>query len=665
MGSSSYEVLVMQGGKWRIHAQFPASAREDAIDEAKMLESMPGLGGIKVVRDEFDSVSGMHKEHTVFKSKVATPQAASGARYDKYMQRAAQSKMDDMDFGDGALDGGGGGGGGRGSSGTGGGVLSGGMGVVVKLMLVLLFSIAISATLTGILSAFLPYKTLAGIHLYGQVRANVLMVSAIVFFLLSMLVSFKAFMARDQLDIDLPTPGIGRRGRKEVKGRAPSKSRVSSEQREQDIIDARNKRNAEDGLKELKEKQAKKSKKTEEERTIDELTAKEAALEKRKKKKKQNDEDEAPEAEEKPAQEKPVKEEPAPEEKEEKPEPEDDSQLTPAAQAQKTVLMGFFAESIRELPAERKKMDNYNRFGVNLFLAGATEALGGARNLDGQTISEILAESLSVMGLKPEHAAAFANRYEDYLLQDARYMQMFQAGRSTMSSYLGGDKSTVKNLDGHLHEWNKPKAPDDPEKEVVVMFTDIVGSTAMTHEKGNLAAQEVVRAHNQVVRDALAKTHGHEIKHTGDGIMASFEKVTDSLLCAQQMQFLIRLHNEQMPAIPLKVKVGINAGRVVVEESDLYGVTVQMAARIVDKSKEGRVLVSDTVYGMAKGGSWQFVKRGPFFLKGIDGPAFLHELVWDDKADITQIQAEAEAERPKLEQAYAAASGLPPSDQPK
>jgi len=104
---------------------------------------------------------------------------------------------------------------------------------------------------------------------------------------------------------------------------------------------------------------------------------------------------------------------------------------------------------------------------------------------------------------------------------------------------------------------------------------------------------------------------------------------------------------------------------VVMEEKDLYGVTVQMAARIVDKAKADQIFVSDTVYGMAKGGTWRFVKRGPYYLKGIDGPAYLQELVWDDKVDTATVEAAAVAERPQLEQLYVAASGKPlPGAQP-
>ena len=615
-GSTSYEVQVMQGGKWRIHAQFPPSGRDDALEEAKTLESMPGLSGIKVVRDNYDDRTGLHKEHVIYKhvpkkapSSDSAPSGGSpssgGGKYSHYMARAQANRMDDIDFGD--------------EDPAARPRKTSTLGVFTKLLLILLFSIALAALVVGLMNGFLPYKKILGIKFYGGMRSDIMMGTAIGTFLLSVLVTYFMFMRGDELD--KPNLELQERMRKREEAK-----RKTEQKKEESRLEKEQRKEEEERLKKEAEEKLKREAEVEEKAQAEEEAPKEEAEE---------------------------------ETQEEPKEEEEYSGLSPAAEAQKAVLMGFFGEAIRALPAERKKMDNYNRFGVNLYLAGAAEALGGTRNLDSESIAQILASSLGVMGLKPEHAEAFANRYEDYLLQDARYMEMFQSGRQTMTNFLGGDKESAQGLDQALHEWNKPKAPEDPEKEVVVMFTDIVGSTAMTHEKGNLAAQEVVRAHNRVVRDALAKTGGKEIKHTGDGIMASFQKVTDSLLSTQQMQMMIELHNQQNPEIPLKVKIGINAGRVVMEEKDLYGVTVQMAARIVDKAKADQIFVSDTVYGMAKGGNWRFVKRGPYYLKGIDGPAYLQEVVWDDKADIKAVEAAAEAERPQLEQAYVAASGKP------
>ncbi len=609
---TSYEVQVMQGGSWRIHAQFPHDGKEDAVEEAKTLESMSGIGDIKVVRDSFDASTGLHNEHIVYKVSRGGGGAPPPKDYSKLVQRGG-AKAPQFDTQSSAS---------KRSSG------SSGLGVLSKLLLVIIFSLAIASVVTGISSSVIPFKKVMGIAMYGKNRANVLFFIFIVFFVVSASFTFRAFMARDELNIP-------------ERNQRPAKPKADKRRQKQEIKTKEEKTKREERKRREEERKQKEEKRKKEEaadiqRKADEeaIKAAEEALGKAK------EEAGAPEEE---APEEAPEEEAAPDE-------ELEPMLSAHEEQQKLVMMSFFGESIKNLPAERKKMDNYNRFGVNLYLAGATEALGSERGLDTEVSEQILSDSLQVMGMAQEQADAFSKRYEEYLLTDARYMQMFQFGRRDMSGYIGGDGSSALKLDDSLHEWNKPAEPENPEKQIVVMFTDIVGSTAMTHEKGNLGAQEIVRAHNKVVREALSKFRGDEIKHTGDGIMASFEKVNDSLNATAHMQRLIQIHNQNEPSVPLKVKIGIAMGSVVVEENDLYGVTVQMAARIVDKAAEGLILVSDTVYGMAKGGDVKFIKRGPYLMKGIDGPASLYQLLWDDKADLAQLQAEADAENALLSQ---------------
>ena len=76
-----------------------------------------------------------------------------------------------------------------------------------------------------------------------------------------------------------------------------------------------------------------------------------------------------------------------------------------------------------------------------------------------------------------------------------------------------------------------------------VMFTDIVGSTEMTARLGDSAALELVRAHDALVRRGLEAHGGREVKHTGDGIMASFDKVQNSVRAAADIQRRFAAYN--------------------------------------------------------------------------------------------------------------------------
>ena len=69
-----------------------------------------------------------------------------------------------------------------------------------------------------------------------------------------------------------------------------------------------------------------------------------------------------------------------------------------------------------------------------------------------------------------------------------------------------------------------------------ILFTDIEGSTKLTQELGDARAMAVVRAHDQIVEAALAKHGGSEVKHTGDGVMASFVSVVGGAATAIEIQ---------------------------------------------------------------------------------------------------------------------------------
>ena len=128
-----------------------------------------------------------------------------------------------------------------------------------------------------------------------------------------------------------------------------------------------------------------------------------------------------------------------------------------------------------------------------------------------------------------------------------------------------------------------------------VMFTDIVGSTEMTARLGDLRALELVRAHDAFVRTALAETEGREVKHLGDGIMAAFAEPARSLDCARRVRRQLTRFNETAEH-PFEVRIGLHAGEPVVEGSDLFGSTVQMASRLCAAAEPGAILVSRELY---------------------------------------------------------------------
>jgi class 3 adenylate cyclase len=168
---------------------------------------------------------------------------------------------------------------------------------------------------------------------------------------------------------------------------------------------------------------------------------------------------------------------------------------------------------------------------------------------------------------------------------------------------------------------------------VTILFTDLASSTALTQRLGDAKAQELVRAHNSIVREALATIGGTEIKHTGDGIMASFPTASGALECAVAIQrgvveWADRAHRDA----PLQVHIGLNAGEPVAEERDLFGTSVQLARRICDHATAGQILASNVVRELAAGKGFLFADIGGVVPKGFEDPVRLYEVRWREEA---------------------------------
>lgn len=193
--------------------------------------------------------------------------------------------------------------------------------------------------------------------------------------------------------------------------------------------------------------------------------------------------------------------------------------------------------------------------------------------------------------------------------------------------FLGDMDSIVAYVHDFLGDSPAARATAVPElghgSLVTLMFTDMEGSTALTQRLGDALAQEVLRKHNAVIRDALRAHAGREIKHTGDGIMASFGSAIRALECAIGIQRGIAEGD-------VRVRVGLNAGEPVAEDEDLFGTSVQLAARVCGQAEPGQVLVSNVVRELAAGKGFLFSDRGDAALRGFEDPVRLYELRWEE-----------------------------------
>ena len=312
---------------------------------------------------------------------------------------------------------------------------------------------------------------------------------------------------------------------------------------------------------------------------------------------------------------------PADEDDEEKDEAAGDSDFKESV----VQMMTFLETSLASLATKEFKFDSINKFGCHLFLAGAAEGASHTAGLNHDQFVEMLGKSVEVLGSNPDMAKKFSEKYEEYLLEP-KYAEMFRSGGDAIEEFLSGSGKDVSGaLADALEQWNKPAAESvEKDKLVTVLFTDLVGSTKMTQELGDAGAQEILRKHNEIVRNGLAKFQGVEVKHTGDGIMARFSVTSNGVESAIWMQEAIAANNEATPDRAVNIRIGINTGEPIQEDGDIFGTTVQLAARICDKGKTGHVMTSNVVRELCAGRQIRFEDCGAFDLKGVEGPVTLY-----------------------------------------
>jgi class 3 adenylate cyclase len=159
-----------------------------------------------------------------------------------------------------------------------------------------------------------------------------------------------------------------------------------------------------------------------------------------------------------------------------------------------------------------------------------------------------------------------------------------------------------------------------------VLFTDIVDSIALTQRLGDDAAMALLQVHDAIVRDALGAWGGREVKHTGDGIMACFLSAVAAARCATRIQRALAQHERGNRELPVKVRIGAAAGEPVENHLDLFGSTVQLAARLCSHAQPEQSLVSNVVAELCIGKDVTFQDLGEISLKGFDRPIRVHAI---------------------------------------
>jgi class 3 adenylate cyclase len=161
-----------------------------------------------------------------------------------------------------------------------------------------------------------------------------------------------------------------------------------------------------------------------------------------------------------------------------------------------------------------------------------------------------------------------------------------------------------------------------------ILFTDVVSSTPLLTQLRDARMREVMRDHDAVMEAAVTGHGGRVVKTIGDAFMAEFAEPSAAVEAAIEAQRAIREKFVDSD-VPVRIRIGINAGEPIEEDGDLHGASVVIAKCLESAADTNGILVSDVVKQAVSGKEFDFEDRGAVELKGFDEPMRAWAVRWE------------------------------------
>jgi class 3 adenylate cyclase len=187
-------------------------------------------------------------------------------------------------------------------------------------------------------------------------------------------------------------------------------------------------------------------------------------------------------------------------------------------------------------------------------------------------------------------------------------------------------EAIADDVTAHPPDLTKQAAPDGT---VTILFSDIESSAAFADKLGDHRWIELLREHNKLIRDQVARFNGSEVKSEGDGFMVAFGSARKAILCAMGIQQTLSMFRREHPDTQIQVRLGLHTGEVVRDDGDLFGRNVILAARVASEAKGGEILVSSVVKELTEsGGDLVFDEGRDVELRGLNRTYRLYAVDW-------------------------------------
>ena len=166
--------------------------------------------------------------------------------------------------------------------------------------------------------------------------------------------------------------------------------------------------------------------------------------------------------------------------------------------------------------------------------------------------------------------------------------------------------------------------------ELAILFADVVGSTRLFEELGDVRARDMIATCIEIMRSATEKNNGSVIKTMGDEVMSTFPSASDALNAACQMQKQITAHSQlKTEGHAVAIRIGCHFGPVVLESRDVFGSTVHTANRMTSQAKAGQIVTTAATVAQLSP-DWRAVVRqiDVATIKGQGSEVALYEVMW-------------------------------------
>ena len=259
---------------------------------------------------------------------------------------------------------------------------------------------------------------------------------------------------------------------------------------------------------------------------------------------------------------------------------------------------------------------------AKILLVGFSEDVRGL--LKGVDLPTLVRHKLRQTNVRDAQSREMATEIPNAELSVVRWKNPIPITSEEADDYWG----TIREfLDRNLPAGDAQPSSDIASGFRAILFTDVVASAPLLSQLKDEKMRAVMRDHDEVLEAAVTDNGGRVVKTIGDAFMAEFAVPSGAVEAAIAAQRGIRDKFADLD-VPIRLRIGINAGEPIEEDGDLHGASVVIAKRLESEAENGGILVSDVVRLAVAGKEFEFVDRGEVNLKGFDEPVRAWSVTW-------------------------------------